>query len=275
MTSAANTRVAVNGAAGRMGRMLISAVHKADGLSLASALEHPDSPHIGADAGTIAGRGPVGVAIAADIDAALPHFDVLVDFSTPAATLAKLQACAHAGKGLVIGTTGFTADSLAAIRLAAEAVPVVMAPNMSIGMFVAGKLVEAAAQALGDDVDVEVIEAHHRHKVDAPSGTAVRLGEILASTLGRSLATDAVYGREGFTGERAPRAIGFHSLRGGDIVGEHTVVFAGTGERLEITHRAASRENFAAGAVRAAGFVADKLTAGAKGLFGMDAVLDL
>ena len=275
MTGAANSRVAVNGAAGRMGRMLVSAFQKADHLRLTSALEHPDAPHIGADAGIIAGVGEVGVAISSDIHAALPHFEVLVDFSTPVATLAKLQACVQAGKGLVIGTTGFTADDLAVIRLAAEAVPIVMAPNMSIGMFIACKLVKTAAQALGDDVDVEVIEAHHRHKVDAPSGTAVRLGEILASTLGRALATDAVYGREGVTGERDPRAIGFHSLRGGDIVGEHTVLFAGQGERLEITHRASSRENFAAGAVRAAGFVADRLTAGASGLFGMDAVLGL
>ena len=270
-----NIRIAVTGAAGRMGRMLVAAIAAAEDLRLTAALEHPDSPHIGADAGDLAGVGAAGVAIGADIVAALPAFDVLVDFSVPAATLAKLGPCAGAGKGLVIGTTGFDAAGLETIRQTAEAVPIVMAPNMSVGVHVAFGLIDAAARALGDEVDVEVIETHHRHKIDAPSGTAARMGAIVANALGRDLATDAVYGRSGHTGERPRRAIGFHSLRGGDIVGEHTVVFAGVGERIEITHRAASRENFAAGAVRATRFVAGQRRAGAPGLFGMGAVLGL
>lgn len=269
------TGVAVTGAAGRMGRMLVAAIAAAEDLRLTVALEHPDSPHIGADAGDLAGVGAVGVAVGADIDAALPAFDVLIDFSVPAATLAMLGPCASAGKGLVIGTTGFDAAGLETIRQTAEAVPIVMAPNMSVGVHVAFGLIDAAARALGDEVDVEVIEAHHRHKIDAPSGTAARMGAIVANALGRDLATDAVYGRSGQTGERSRRAIGFHSLRGGDIVGEHTVVFAGVGERIEITHRAASRENFAAGAVRATRFVAGQRRADAPGLFGMGAVLGL
>ena len=264
-------RVAVSGAAGRMGRMLISAVSTAADMRVAAALEHSGSPSVGEDAGALAGVGVLDVVVGADFARALDSFDVLVDFSVPDATLAKLDACVEGGKALVIGTTGFDAPGLAAIRRAAERVPVVLAPNMSVGVNVAFKLVELAARSLGDEVDVEVFEAHHRHKIDAPSGTAVRFGEILAEALGRDLATDAVYGRSGITGERETRAIGFHSLRGGDIVGEHTVTFAGTGERIEVTHRAGSRENFAAGAVRAVRFVAGK----PPGLYGMDDVLGL
>ena len=269
------TRVAVNGAAGRMGRMLVAAVAAAEDLRLTVALEHPASPHLGATAGQLAGVDAGDVIIGDDLPAALPEFDVLIDFSAPEATLARLGPCADAGKGLVIGTTGFDAAGQAAIDQTARRVPIVMAPNMSVGVNVAFQLIEAAARALGDDVDVEVFEAHHRHKIDAPSGTAVRMGEILAKALGRDLAEDAVYGRAGNTGERPRRAIGFHSLRAGDIVGEHTVTFAGVGERIEITHRAASRENFAAGAMRATRFVAAKLAAGKPGLFGMDDVLGL
>ncbi len=264
-------RVAVTGAAGRMGRMLVAAVTAAQDMRLSAALEHAQSPHIGADAGEVAGIGTVDVAIGADIAAVVDDFDVLVDFSVPAATLAKLDVCVANHKGVVIGTTGFDAAGLAAIDQAAQAVPLVIAPNMSVGVNVAFKLVASAAKALGDDVDVEVVEAHHRHKIDAPSGTAVRMGEILANALGRDLATDAVFGREGITGARDSRSIGFHSLRGGDIVGEHTVVFAGAGERIEITHRASSRENFAAGAVRAVRFVAGRVA----GRYGMDDVLGL
>ena len=268
-------RVAVNGAAGRMGRMLVAAVTAAEDLRFTAALEHPHSPHLGANAGQIAGVDAGDVAINADLDAALPAFDVLVDFSVPEATLMRLGPCADAGKGLVIGTTGFDTAGQAAIERTAGSVPIVMAPNMSVGVNVTFQLIEAAARALGDEVDVEVFEAHHRHKIDAPSGTAVRMGEILATALGRDLADDAVYGRRGYTGARPRRAIGLHSLRGGDIVGEHTVMFAGVGERIEITHRAASRENFAAGALRAARFVAAKLAAGEAGLFGMEDVLGL
>ena len=269
MTSAI-TSVAVSGAAGRMGRMLVTAITAADGLRLTAAIDRPDAAEIGTDAGELAGVGTAQVSIAADI-ASAADFDVLIDFSVPAATLEKLDHCVANGKAMVIGTTGFEPSGLDAIRHAAETIPIVMAPNMSVGVNVAFKLIEYAAQTLGDDVDVEVFEAHHRHKIDAPSGTAVRMGEILADALDRDIETDAVYGREGITGERDRRTIGFHSLRGGDIVGEHTVTFAGTGERIEITHRAGSRENFAAGAVRAARFVAGRPA----GLYGMDEVLGL
>ena len=264
-------RVAVTGAAGRMGKMLVAAVTAAEHMRLSAALEHAESPHIGADAGAVAGLGAVDVAIGPDIAAVVDDFDVLVDFSVPEATLAKLDVCVANHKAVVIGTTGFDAAGLEAIDQAAQKIPLLIAPNMSVGVNVAFKLVERAAKALGDDVDVEVVEAHHRHKIDAPSGTAVRMGEILANALGRDLATDAVFGRKGITGARDRRSIGFHSLRGGDIVGDHTVVFAGAGERIEITHRASSRENFAAGAVRAVRFVAGR----SPGRYGMDDVLGL
>ena len=250
--------------------MLVSAVSRADGLRLTGAVDHPDASEKGADAGELAGLGHLGVPIAGDTSE-LADFDVLVDFSVAPATLDKLGFCTDNGKALVIGTTGFDEAGVKAIGRAADTVPIVMAPNMSVGVNVAFKLIEFAARALGDDVDVEVFEAHHRHKIDAPSGTAVRMGAILADALQRDIATDAVYGREGITGERQRRTIGFHSLRGGDIVGEHTVTFAGTGERIEITHRAGSRENFAAGAVRAVRFVAGRTP----GLYGMAAVLGL
>ena len=264
-------RVAIAGAAGRVGRMLVSGVVAADDLSLGAAFGRPGSAVIGADAGEVAGIGNADVAITADPTACIDDFEVMVDFSVPTATLENVAACQANGKAMVIGTTGFEADGPQAIAAAAEAIPIVLAPNMSVGVNVTFKLIAAAARALGDDVDVEVFEAHHRHKIDAPSGTAVRMGEILADTLGRDLATHAVYGREGITGARDDRTIGFHSLRGGDIVGEHTVTFAGTGERIEITHRAGSRENFAAGALRAVRFVVGK----APGLYGMDDVLGL
>ena len=263
--------IAVAGAGGRMGRMLTSGIAAADDLTLGAAIEGPDSEYLGADAGALAGIGPAGVSITADPAASTDDFDVLVDFSVATATLEKLTVCRDAGKAMVIGTTGFEPPGLEAIADAARAIPIVMAPNMSVGVNVTFKLIESAARALGDEVDVEVFEAHHRHKIDAPSGTAVRIGEILADTLGRDLSTDAVYGREGITGARDGRTIGFHSLRGGDIVGEHTVTFAGTGERIEITHRAGSRENFAAGALRAVRFVVGR----EPGLYGMDDVLGL
>ena len=254
-------RVAVNGAAGRMGRTLVDAIGAADGLSLTAAFEHPDAPAVGETLG--------GVRIGPDIAAGVGDFDVLIDFTEPDATLGALGPCEAHGRGLVIGTTGFDAAGLERIRSAARKVPILMAPNMSVGVNVAFRLIEMAARALGDDVDVEVYEAHHRHKIDAPSGTAVRMGEILADTLGRDLDTDAVYGRVGMTGARDTRTIGFHSVRGGDIVGEHTVVFAGAGERIEITHRAQSRMNFATGALRAVRFVAER----ENGLYDMGDVL--
>ena len=270
MTQPTPIRVAVAGAAGRMGRMLVAGIAKADDLTLAGAVEQPDSPHVGQDAGELAGIGTANVGIHARLSD-MADFDALVDFTVPTATLATLAQCAERGKPAVVGTTGFDADGIATIRDIAQSIPVLVSPNMSVGVNVAFKLVEFAARALGDDVDVEVFEAHHRHKIDSPSGTAVRLGEILAETLGRDLATDAVYGREGIVGERDRRSIGFHSLRGGDIVGEHTVTFAGTGERIEITHRAGSRENFAAGALRAVRFIVQQKP----GLYGMNEVLGL
>ena len=263
--------IGIAGVGGRMGRMLVAGIAVADDLQVTAAIGGPDSPYIGADPGELAGVGTLGVSIGADVASLVDDFDVLIDFSVPVATLLKLKVCEANGKAMVIGTTGFDPAGLDAIGAAAKTIPIVMAPNMSVGVNVTFKLIEAAAKALGDDVDVEVFEAHHRHKLDAPSGTAVRMGEILAEALGRDLAKDAVYGREGITGARGARTIGFHSLRGGDIVGEHTVTFAGTGERIEITHRAGSRENFAAGALRAVRFVVGR----DRGLYGMDEVLGL
>ncbi len=265
------TRVAVTGAAGRMGKTLVQAVAEASGLTLGAAFEHPDSSAIGADAGELAGVGSLGVAISADPSAALDQFDVVIDFTVPAATLELAGACRTGGNGMVVGTTGFSETELVELHAAAADVALFMAPNMSVGVNLVFKLIEIAARALGDTVDVEVIEAHHRHKVDAPSGTAVRMGEILADSLDRNLATDAIYGRQGITGARERQTIGFSTVRGGDIVGEHTVMFAAEGERIEITHRASSRMNFAQGALRAAAYVANQPA----GLYDMQTLLDL
>ena len=264
-------RVAVTGAAGRMGRTLIEALGTAEGLTLGAAFERPGHECIGRDAAELAGAGSRGVAIGDSIGAAVAAFDTLIDFSIPNATLAALAVCRDAGKALVIGTTGFDAAGRQAIADAARQIPIVMAPNYSVGVNLCYKLVEIAAQVLGDSVDVEVIEAHHRNKIDAPSGTALRIGEILARTLNRDLATDAVYDRHGITGARSRNTIGFQTIRGGDIVGEHTVIFAGVGERIEIAHRASSRMNFASGALRAATWLSDR----AAGLYDMQDVLDL
>lgn len=264
-------RVAVTGAAGRMGKTLIQALHEAEGLTLGAALEHPDSPAIGLDAGEAAGVGKLGVVIAADAQAVAVDFDVVIDFTVPAATLQLASVCRAAGKAMVVGTTGFSDDELAQLQAAQADIALFMAPNMSVGVNLVFKLIEMAARALGDTVDVEVLEAHHRHKIDAPSGTAVRIGEILATSLDRDLATDAIYGRQGITGARERRTIGFSTMRGGDIVGEHTVMFAGEGERIEITHRAQSRMNFAQGALRAVRFVADH----GPGLYDMQGLLGL
>ena len=262
-------RVAVTGAAGRMGRTLIQAINETDQVTLGAAFERAGISLIGSDAGELAGVGKLGVLVADDVTAHIDAFDVLIDFSVPEATLQSVAACQGAGKQLVIGTTGFEQDALKAIHSAAVDVAILMAPNMSVGVNVVFRLIEQAAVALGDEVDIEVIEAHHRHKIDAPSGTAVRMGEILAGALDRNLSDVAVYGREGITGERDRQTIGFQSIRGGDIVGEHTVVFAGSGERIEITHRAHSRMNFAQGALRAVQFLADKRN----GLFDMQDLL--
>ncbi len=244
-------RIAVAGAAGRMGRTLVEAVLKSGDLTLAAALEAPGHPQLGADAGEPIGI-RCGIPIAADVAAAVAAADCLVDFTLPAGTLEHLEACAAQGRGAVVGTTGFAADQLGRIAATARAIPIAMAPNFAVGVNVAFKLAADAARILGDAYDVEIVEAHHRHKIDAPSGTALRLGEAVAAALGRDLKRCAVYGRSGITGERAPQTIAFHAIRGGDIVGEHTVLFAGEGERLELVVRSGSRMTYAAGALRAA-----------------------
>ena len=265
------TRIAVVGAAGRMGRNLMQACLDAPEALLTAALDRPGSSLIGSDAGELLGQGRLGVIIGDDLSSVTGDFDVLIDFTLPDATADNLKLCAEAGRPIVIGTTGHSDDQKAAIRETAESLPVVFAPNYSAGVTLMQRLVQMAAHALGDDYDAEVIEAHHRHKVDAPSGTAVRLGEVLADTLGRDLDGCAVYGRQGHTGERDYQTIGFETIRAGDIVGEHTVMLAGTGERIEIGHKASSRMTFASGAVRAALWLAHQES----GLYDMDDVLGL
>ena len=265
------TRIAITGAAGRMGRSLIEAVYNTDGLELTVALEHPDSTLLGSDAGDLAGLGKLGVTVGADLAAAGDAFDVLIDFTRPQPTLANLAICRSAGRRMVIGTTGFSEAQKLEIAAAANDIGVVFAPNMSVGVNLCLKLLDMAARVLGDEVDIEIIEAHHRHKEDAPSGTALRMGEVVAEALGRDLKECAVYGREGVTGQRDRKTIGFETIRAGDIVGEHTVMFAAMGERVEITHKASSRMTFASGAVRAAGWIKQKGT----GLYDMQDVLGL
>lgn len=262
-------QVAVAGAAGRMGRTLVQACAEADDVRLSGALEAPGHDSVGMDAGLIAGVGAQGVIIA-DRMTRISSFDVLIDFTTPRVALEHLVACAGIRRPVVIGTTGFNDAQCAAVRDLSDRVPVVLAPNMSVGINLCLRLLKIAAEALGDGVDVEIIEAHHRHKADAPSGTAVRMGEVVAEALGRNLRQCAVYGREGRSGERDRATIGFETVRAGDIVGEHTVLFAGTGERIEITHRSSSRMNFALGALRAARWVEGR----GPGLYDMQQVLD-
>jgi len=264
-------RVAVVGAAGRMGKNLIEAVGMTKGLELTAATEHPDSSLVGADAGEVAGVGKLGVTIAADLAAVVNDFDVVIDFTGLAPTLNHLSICREHSKKIVIGTTGFDDDQKAQITAASQEIGVVFAPNMSVGVNLCFKLLDMAARVMGDDCDIEIIEAHHRHKLDAPSGTAVRMGEVVADALGRDLSKVAVYGREGQTGERDRETIGFETIRAGDVVGEHTVWFATEGERVEITHKASSRMTFAKGAARAAAWLETK----DKGLFDMQDVLGL
>jgi len=264
-------RVAVVGAAGRMGKNLIEAVGMTKGLELTAATEYPDSSLIGADAGEVAGVGKLGVTIAADLAAVVNDFDVVIDFTGLAPTLNHLSICREHGKKIVIGTTGFDDAQKAQIADASKDIGVVFAPNMSVGVNLCFKLLDMAARVMGDDCDIEIIEAHHRHKLDAPSGTAVRMGEVVADALGRDLAKVAVYGREGQTGERERETIGFETIRAGDVVGEHAVWFATEGERVEITHKASSRMTFAKGAARAAAWLESKDA----GLFDMQDVLGL
>ena len=245
-------RIAVMGAAGRMGKILIEAVGQAEGAKLTAAVDRPDSSLIGADAGELAAQGKIGVTLAGDLNAVLDQFDVLIDFTHPSVTLKNLEICRRAGKAMVIGTTGFSPEERQQLEAAAQEIPIVFAANYSVGVNLCLKLLDTAARVLGDEVDIEIIEAHHRHKVDAPSGTALRMGEVVANALGRDLQKVAVYGREGQTGARERETIGFATLRAGDVVGDHTVLFAADGERVEITHKASSRMTFAKGAVRAA-----------------------
>jgi len=263
-------RIAIAGSTGRMGRALIEALAQDSDFQLKAALERSDSPFLGKDAGELLGS-PCGVRISADIERSLAGCDVLVDFTRPEATLKHLEICRSRGIRMVIGTTGFTPEQKKLISAASRDVAMVMAPNMSVGVNLTFRLIELTAKVLNEGYDVEIIEAHHRHKVDAPSGTALRMGEVIAQALGRDLAECAVYGREGVTGERKSATIGFATVRGGDIVGDHTALFAGTGERVEITHRAGSRATFALGALRAARYLAAKKT----GLFDMQDVLGL
>lgn len=265
-------RVAISGASGRMGLTLIQAISQSPAAALTAAIDRADSPILDKDAGELIGSDPAKVKVTKNFSAVIGQFDVLIDFTRPEATLAYLETCRHhAGKKMVIGTTGFTDAQKAQIAEAAKDMAIVMAPNMSVGVNLSLKLLEMAAKVMGDYTDIEIIEAHHRHKIDAPSGTALRMGEVVAKTLGRDLKDCAIYGREGNTGARDRKTIGFSTIRGGDIVGEHTVMFADEGERVEITHKASSRMTFANGAVRAAIWLKDK----DKGLFDMQDVLGL
>ena len=262
-------KLAIAGASGRMGRMLIEAALGADDMAVTAALDRADSPDIGRDCAEFLGR-RTDVRVTSDL-AALRSADVLIDFTRPEGTLDHLRACSAAGVKLVIGTTGFDDAGRAAIRAASDRVAIVFAPNMSVGVNATFKLLEVAAKILSSGYDIEIIEAHHRHKIDAPSGTALKMGEVIAGALGRKLEDIAVYAREGVTGERKPGTIGFAAVRGGDIVGDHTVMFAGTGERIEITHRSASRMTYAHGSLRAVRFLARQ----SRGLFDMHDVLGL
>ena len=250
-------RIGVLGAGGRMGRILIQAVHEA-GYPLAAAVERPESSLIGTDAGELAGVGTLGIKVVGDLQQVLADCDVVIDFTAPVATEQHLKLCRAAGVAMVIGTTGMSDAQKQMLDESATQAAVVYAANYSVGVNVSIKMLELAAKVFADTVDIEIIEAHHRHKVDAPSGTALMMGEAIADTLGRDLKKVAVYGREGHTGPRERETIGFETIRGGDIVGEHTVMFIGDGERVEVTHKATNRMNFASGAVRAAAWVVGK-----------------
>lgn len=271
-TPAANAlhQIAIAGASGRMGRMLIEAVKNTADAKLAGALDVPTSPAVGADASAFLGVNS-GVVITSDLHAGLKDARYLIDFTRPEGTMAHLRACRELGVKLIIGTTGFSDAQKAEIEDAARDIGIVMSPNMAVGVNVVFKLLAQAAKALKEGYDIEIIEAHHRHKIDAPSGTALRMGEVVAEAVGRDLKECAVYGREGITGERDPSTIGFATIRGGDVVGDHTVLFAGIGERIEITHKSSSRVTYAQGSLRAVRFLASQ----PHGLFSMDDVLGL
>jgi 4-hydroxy-tetrahydrodipicolinate reductase len=263
-------RVGIAGASGRMGRMLVEAVQAADDCTLAGALDIPTSPALGQDATSYLGQNS-GVKIESDLGKGLANARFLIDFTRPEGTMAHLRHCRDHGIKLIIGTTGFTDEQKAEIQDAARDIAIMMSPNMAVGVNVVFSLLRQAAKALATGYDIEIIETHHRHKVDAPSGTALKMGEVVAEAIGRDLKECAVYGREGVTGERDPSTIGFATIRGGDVVGDHTVLFAGIGERIEITHKSSSRSTYAQGSLRAVRFLAHQ----PHGLFGMDDVLGL
>lgn len=254
-----------------MGKTLIEAVAQADGMSLAAATEHPESSLLGTDAGELAGLDKLGVELVPDLEQVVDDFDVLIDFTRPAATLQHLAICRRHGKQMVIGTTGFDDAEKQQISDAAQDIALVFAPNMSVGVNLCFKLLDIAARVMGDDADIEIIEAHHRHKVDAPSGTAIRMGEVVANALDRDLKQVAVYGREGIIGERDRKTIGFETIRAGDVVGEHTVWFATEGERVEIAVKSSSRMTYANGSTRGVTWLNHKKN----GLFDMQDVLAL
>jgi len=264
-------KIAIIGASGRMGKTLIQAVDNAQGLTVSAAIERPNSSLIGADIGELSGIGKNGIKIVSSLEEVVNDFDTLIDFTTPVTTLHNLDICIANNKKIIIGTTGFDDDGLAKINRAAKDIAIIFAANYSVGVNLCLKLLKQAAEVLNDDYDIEITETHHRHKVDAPSGTALRMGEVVAETLGRDLKECAVYGRQGITGEREPNTIGFTTIRAGDVVGDHTVLFATDGERVEITHKASSRMTFAKGAVRSCNWLANKST----GLFDMQDVLNL
>lgn len=265
------TRIAVVGANGRMGQNLIKATVLNDKSKLTVAIARTGNEAIGKDAGILTSLGTIGVYVSDDLSTKLNDFDVLIDFTRPDVSMKYIEICRQAGKKVVIGTTGYDESQKKQIALAAKDISIVLAPNFSIGVNLSLKLLEITAKVIGDSTDIEIIEAHHRHKVDAPSGTALKMGEVVAKTLGRDLETCAIYGREGNTGERDRKTIGFSTIRAGDIVGEHTVIFADDGERLEISHKATSRMTFSNGAVRAANWLMTKKN----GLFDMQDVLGL
>ncbi|MGV0962073.1 MAG: 4-hydroxy-tetrahydrodipicolinate reductase [Limnohabitans sp.] len=270
MTQHNHLPIAVAGASGRMGNMLIEAILAADDCRLSGALDLPSSPALGQDAAAFLGK-TSGVSVASDVRAGLKDTGFLIDFTRPEGTLAHLKVCRELGVKAVIGTTGFTEEQKAEIAEMAQDIAIVMAPNMSVGVNVTLKLLQMAAQALATGYDIEIIEAHHRHKVDAPSGTALKMGEVMAQAIGRDLKACAVYERYGHTGERDPSTIGFSTIRGGDIVGDHTVLFAGIGERIEVTHKSSSRSTYAQGSLRAVRYLAGQQ----RGLFDMFDVLNL
>ena len=264
-------RVAIVGAAGRMGRMLVEAVAADEQCMLGAAIIKPGEPVVGVDVGDLVGVGTLNVLLTDDLRSVVDDFDVVIDFTSPQSTMAHVELCRQYGKGIVIGTTGLNSEQTAVLAKAAEETAIVFAPNMSIGVNLVFKLLEVAAKVLGDDADIEVIEAHHRHKVDSPSGTALKMGEVVAETLGRELQNCAVYGREGHTGPRKRDTIGFATVRAGDVIGDHTVLFASEGERVEITHKASSRVIYARGSMRAVRFISTK----SSGLYDMQDVLGL